>query len=158
MLYNHYAVTRVGKYKLYLENENISHEEQKRRVNSLKRRILLPTEGSVQKERSRWLSSMSDKNASKNISTARNLNDVLDAADRWIEEYKQVSSVVYAGEDAVPFSCDNNTSSAKEKYDKFCVLKEPEKRSIIAMFFCMGLILLTYFFLWHPRSRYFNRR
>lgn len=157
-LYHDYAETRVAKYELLLKERKLERYERERRVNSLRRRILMPANESIRRERKEWLESLSTKNVVKNISTAKNLKDVFYAADKWIEEYRLVSAVKYEGEDAVPFSCEEYTSDAKEAYKRFCVLRKPEWRSITAMFGCIAFILLTYFVLWRPKSRYSSHR
>ena len=169
-LYQDYAESRVKAYEKVLKEseksqkkgkkqkkDNSKKEERALMVNSLRRRILSPVEDSIRTQRSQWLASLPDKNIVYNISTAKNLRDVFYAADKWIDEYRLVSAVIYKDEEVQPFSCDEYTQSAKDEYDKFCVIKQPDNRSIGAMAFCIFILFLTYFILWRPKSRYANR-
>lgn len=169
-LYLDYAGARIKAYEEVLKKseksqkkrkkqkkDNGKKEERTQMVNSLRRRILSPVEDSIRIQRRQWLASLSDKNIVYNISTARNLRDVFYAADKWIDEYRLISSVIYEGEEAQPFSCDKYTQSAKDEYKNFCVMKQPDNRSIGAMVFCIFALFLTYFILWRPKSRYANR-
>lgn len=169
-LYQDYATARVKAYEEALMKSEKSKKKGKNQkkdigkkakralmVNSLQRRILSPVEDSISTQRTQWLASLPDQNVVYNISTAKNLREVFYAADKWIDEYRLVSVVIYEGEEAQPFSCDEYTQSAKDEYNKFCVMKQPDNRSIGAMAFCIFTLFLTYFFLWKPKSRYANR-
>lgn len=156
-LYEDYAHERVSRYSFYLDSVKTEKSEKSRRVRSLERRLLSHDNDSIIALRKQWLSTLPEANV-WNISTAKNLHLVFQAAIEWIEEYKDLSAIFYEGEKNLPFDCEAYSTSAYQEYERFKSLKRPSWRSIIAAGICILGIFATYFFVTRPKSRYANRR
>lgn len=156
-LYVQYANKRVYNYRRYLDSLKCDTKEKNQRVKSLERRLLSLTNDSIHHKRQEWLATLPKANV-WNVSTAKNLHNVFLAAEKWIEEYKVVSSVIYNGENVEPFECENFTMSAYEEYNDFISLRRPNMRSILYSAFCVFLIFATYFFVRRPKSRFNSHR
>ena len=156
-LYNQYAKDRIACYKLYLDSMKVAPNEKNQCIRSLERRLLSSANDSIHHKRQEWLASLPDADV-WNLSTAKNLHDVFLAAEKWIGEYKEVSSIIYKGEHATYFECEDFTKSAYDEYENFISLRKPNTRSIICAIVCILLIFVTYFFVRRPKSRFASRR
>ena len=156
-LYEDYAHERVNRYSAYLDSVKIKKNEKSRRVSSLERRLLSHDNDSIIVLRKEWLATLPEANI-RNISTAKNLHLVFQAAIEWIEEYKEISAVFYEGEKEQPFDCGAYSTSAYQEYERFKSLKRPSWLSILAAGVCIIFIFATYFFVTRPKNRYANRR
>ncbi len=156
-LYEDYAHERVNRYTAYLDSVKIEKYEKSRRVRSLERRLLSHDNDSTIVLRKQWLATLPEANI-RNISTARNLHLVFQAASEWIEEYKEISATFYEGEKELPFDCEAYSASAYQEYERFKSPKRPNWLSILAAGVCILLIFATYLFVTRPKNRYANRR
>lgn len=102
-------------YNIQLSNAagNSKREKANAVVNSLKRRLLNPAMEEIEAKRAEWLNSLTDINAF----TQRTASIVASSGVKWIQEYNQISSVMYAGEEYEPF----DMPELKERLSKYSI-------------------------------------
>ena len=99
--------------------------------------------GDIMSKRSQWLENVSA--SVWNLSLPSNIRDITQSVNKWIDNYKELSSKRYTGEiDVLTFedsSFNKNVSSLKELCTK---IGTPSILSIILALICYGLILLPW--------------
>lgn len=145
--YINYADGRIEAYRKYL-TKNKQHDVALK-VRSLKRRLKPDSIGIVSDERHDWLTSWHKLNI-WNISTPKNLYNVIEASNEWGEQYAEISRIIYKGEDCQPFAVEDIETSVS----KLSQTQTPGKWSNIAMAVCCILILTFYIQCVRSRSRY----
>lgn len=154
--YDEYAQKRLASYEHYLKkNTKDDLHIVSQKVNSLKRRLLPEGVTDVRYERKEWLNQLQNVNV-WNIATAKNLGYLISASDDWVQQYADVSSLMYEGEKCEPFTMQSN--DIKSRYNEFTTPRTPDRLSNIAMAVCCLLILTFYIVSLRSKSRYQGRR
>lgn len=150
--YQEYAEKRLADYKRHLTRAGKNGQQQaEQNVSSLRRRLLPDSVTVVREERGRWLDGLQKVNV-WNVATAKNLNYIITASEDWVEQYAQVSSIIYKGEKCDPFAME--VGDIKDRYDVLTTEQKPDLWSDIAMAVCCLLILTYYIQCLRARSRY----
>lgn len=113
-------------------------------VESLKSKLLPPGSENIQQERQEWLKKVTDINV-WNPLAASNIAKLNKQVNSWDENYKQLSSTIYAGEKVEPFEYNdfqNSFQQLTESYEKF---RKPNVTSLLVALFCFLVMLFPYF-------------
>ncbi len=150
--YNDYVNERVADYEqVLLDNPSLykkagGMDNATKIVNlttSLKNRILPKGLDAVQQERRNWLDGIEDMSI-WNMHTPKNISYLSECVNSWADEYKEISSIIYNGEEVDAFSY----PVFQEKLDE---LKADLSRvhysiwSILVAILCSAFMLLPYF-------------
>ena len=152
-VYKDYALARVNTYRKLLKKEHYSSSKQASMTKSLSRRLMPAEYDTICADRKRWLASVHDAGV-WNISTPRNLHYIVTAGYDWTEQYREVSSVIYKGEETESFGTGETVFAKSEESRQFSKPHRPDSRSLAATIVCCLLILTTYWHVRRPRSRY----
>lgn len=100
--------------------------------------------GDLESKRSQWLENVSA--SVWNLSLPSNIRDITFTVNKWIENYKELSSKSYTGEIDVQFFADSSFNMNVSKLQELCTkISGPSLLSIILALICYGLILLPWF-------------
>lgn len=150
--YNNYVNERVAAYEQVLsDNPSLLKKAGGKNNNtktanlttSLKNRISPEGLDAVQQERRNWLDGIEDMSI-WNMHTPKNISYLSECVNSWVNEYSDLSSIIYDGEDAEAFSY----LVFQEKLDE---LKADLGRvhysiwSILVAIICSAFMLLPYF-------------
>lgn len=153
--YDAYAQKRLDNYERYLKKNKEGSQVVGQKVNSLKRRLQPDDMSLVRDERTAWLDKLQKVNV-WNIATPKNLYYLISASDDWVEQYAEVSSMMYEGEKSEPFTL--QIDAIKDRYKEFTTVRPADRWSNIAMAACCLLILTFYIVSRRSKSRYQGRR
>lgn len=154
--YLDYAEKRVADYeRLLLKGKKVDRHTAELKVKSLKRRLLPEELTSVSRERREWLDQLQHVNL-WNIATAKNLKHILSASDDWVNQYAEVSHLIYEGEESEPFAM--TSDDIKNRYAEFTTPRPANLWSNVAMAVCCVLMLTYYVQSLRARSRFQGRR
>lgn len=110
---------------------------------SLKNKLLPETTASVVKERHDWLNSA--KNASIwNPLTSKNISKVDEQVNGFLDNYLQLSSISYKGEDNFPFVYTEFKSEINKLTASYKTFQKPTFLSIIVSLICFLVMMLPY--------------
>ena len=100
--------------------------------------------GDLERKRSRWLENVSA--SVWNLSLPSNIRDITFTVNRWLDNYTELSSKSYTGEDNVQSFADSSFNMNVSKLQELCTkISGPSLLSIILALICYGLILLPWF-------------
>ncbi len=150
--YLSYVNNRITNYEKYLMNDSSA----KAKLNSLNRRLLPKDWAQISQERKDWIDQLENLNI-WNPGTAKNLSYIIAASEEWVNQYAEVSSIIYSGEKgAEPFSMP--IDDMKSRYAEFTTTQAPDNWSNIAMIVCCVSILAFYIQSNRARNKYKGRR
>lgn len=116
-------------------------EKARRIVASLKRRLLNDEMEKIEMKRAEWLSSITDADALNR----RTASAVAAAGLKWIDEYREISTIEYKGENADEFEM----PELEEKLSLYDIdhidLLSPSGKGLLATLLCYLLVLVPYF-------------
>lgn len=116
-------------------------EKARRIVASLKRRLLNDEMEKIETKRAEWLSSITDADALNR----RTASAVAAAGLKWIDEYREISTIEYKGENADEFEM----PELEEKLSLYDIdhidLLSPSSKGLLATLLCYLLVLVPYF-------------
>lgn len=113
-------------------------------VESLKDKLMPEGAEGIMAERQKWLSQASELNV-WNPMTAANIAKLNEQVDSWDANYKQLSSVIYAGENAKPFEYNDFKNSFQKLTETYQSFRKPNGTAIIISIVCFLVMLFPYF-------------
>lgn len=150
--YLNYVDDRVKNYKKSLKNDSNAVVK----VNSLKRRLMPEDLNKISEARKAWIDRLENLNI-WNPGTAKNLYHLIGASEKWVDQYANVSRIIYKEEgSAKPFSMP--IDDIKSKYVEFTTRHVPDIWSNIAMIVCCVSILAFYIQSNRSRNKYKSHR
>lgn len=158
--YQTYAHERIDHYRTHLQGlhpgsreyaqelQGASGETKSAKVNavvkSLQRRLFTPEMQEVEKRRTAWLDGLHEVNV-WNVLTPRNIAAVNNAASDWVEEYRNVSAMIYIGEESEPFSMPQLRNRISELSRAYTAFDIPNMRGLLVSAVCFALLMTPYF-------------
>ncbi len=122
---------------------NTDEEKIRRLTNSLKNRLLPDSMEVAQQERSQWLRESSEMSV-WNIMLPKNIIKIQNEVTNWTQNYINLSTESYRGEDTRPFSYDDFSTRLEELSARYAVLHWPTWWSILVAIGCFFVMLLPY--------------
>ena len=110
---------------------------------SLKNKLYPESTIAIVKERHDWLESARSANV-WNPFTPSNIKEIDNQVNGWVENYKNLASVKYKGEDSHEFSYDSFTSKLSQLTNTYSVFQRPSFFSIIISIICFVVMLLPF--------------
>ncbi len=110
---------------------------------SLKNKLMPDSTEIIVKERKEWLKGAKKLNV-WNPLTASNIAKVDEAVNGWYENYKQLSSISYKGEEYEEFKYQEFNSQLRKLTDTYSVFKKPSLFSLLMSLLCFFIIMLPY--------------
>lgn len=111
---------------------------------SLHMKLMPDTTALVVAERQKWITNAKEVKI-LNPLTPTNINTVDQHVNGWLENYKELSSIRYKGEDTQGFEYTQFESKLTEVTDSYTKFKFPSIWAILIAIACFGIMLLPYF-------------
>lgn len=146
MDFEHNTKKRYGKYGMSTQN-------------SLKRRLLPDGLDSLATARQQWLGTLHEVSV-WNILTPHNVRTLMDASEKWSNEYKDVSKTIYqyekdgSGNDYLPFEDASSMQIRNVWLDRFSAIESPDFRTLAILSVIIISILTAYLNIRRPRNRF----
>lgn len=136
---------RPSEYKVFLEGAagNTDEEKTQNLVNSLTSRLLPDSIKIIKDSRLSWLE-QSSKMSVLNMKLPSNIVKICAEVSNWTENYRNLSSTIYNGEDASAFDFPDYNSKIKTVTDFYTKLHKPSFFAIICSIICFIIMLLPY--------------
>lgn len=161
--YEEYVNTRLDNYKsnlvLISKGRNINPSQYKECLGgasgssdeakieslkkSLKNKLYPDSTSNIVKERHEWLDKARNANV-WNPLTSSNISKVNKSVEGWQNNYKQLSSVSYKGEESEPFAYEEFSSQLKELTKTYAEFQRPSFFSVIISLICFFIMMLPY--------------
>lgn len=162
LLYRDYVDERVERYQSHLMSLNeweseyvqmlqgVGGSTQRAKAiyvcNSLTRKLITADMDSVEKVRSEWLHSLTDINAF----SQRTIYNIASAGIEWMNEYKNLSSITYYGEETEPF----DSPELRKKLTKMGGYVDFSKPSLLGVLIvCVAFVLVILPYIMIRRSK-----
>lgn len=111
---------------------------------SLQMKLMPDTTAAVVAERQKWITDAKEVKI-LNPLTPANINTVDQQVNGWLENYQDLSSVRYKGEETQGFEYTQFESKLKQLTDTYTKFKFPSIWAILIAIACFGIMLLPYF-------------
>lgn len=122
---------------------------------SLRRRLMPKYIADIEDMRDAWLDDVVDVNL-WNIFTPRNVAMIKKAALQWLDEYKELSNVIYKDEKAEPFDMPDLESKLDRLYFKNAKMEGVDERGLLISGICFLLVIMPYMLV--RRNRKFSKK
>ena len=110
---------------------------------SLKNKLYPESTITIVNERHDWLESARAANV-WNPFTPSNIREIDDQVNGWVDNYKNLASVKYKGEDSMEFAYDSFSSKLSQLTNTYTVFQSPSLFSIVISVICFIIMLLPY--------------
>lgn len=111
---------------------------------SLRMKLMPDSTAIVVAERQRWITNAKEVKI-LNPLTPANINTVDKQVNGWLENYQELSSVRYKGEETQGFEYTQFESKLKQLTDTYTKFKFPSIWAVLIAIACFGIMLLPYF-------------
>lgn len=138
--YNAYAAERIA---------NVKRAERR----SLQRRLMPASYDDVRNVRQEWLATLGEVDV-RNPFTATNINSLQEAQQKWTEEYREISEVIFVSEgtEVKPFAHEASAEKLAVFNSTFTEFHLPRGKVVAATLLCICLTLLCYLFTERPKT------
>lgn len=118
-------------------------EKIERLASSLQRKLLPDSLSNIRIERENWLLGASNMSV-WNVMMPSNIDKINKEVGKWVDNYVNLSTIIYNGENAEPFSYQQFNTSLQKLTDNYVKLHMPSILAIIISLICFFIMLLPY--------------